>query len=107
MEQATTPKQYRQGDVLLEKMDNLPPEAVRQEDDGRIVLALGEATGHAHAISTKHATRYQWQGDMLIDVEETSELVHEEHAAITLEPGIYRKVQQREYSPETIRNVAD
>ncbi len=33
--------------------------------------------------------------------------VHEEHGPVTLPPGDYKVVIQREYSPEAIRNVAD
>lgn len=52
---------YRQGDVLItafpmphlaDKMAPAPLEA------GRVVLAHGEATGHAHAISPTCSTRY-------------------------------------------------
>jgi hypothetical protein len=99
--------QYRQGDVLLEKIDGLPEDAQRQTDDGRIVLAWGEQTGHAHALLTQYATRYQWKEDVLVDVREGAQLLHEEHSAITLEPGVYRKVQQREYTPQAIRDVKD
>jgi hypothetical protein len=99
--------QYRQGDVLLERIDSIPEGAERQEDEGRIILAYGEKTGHHHAISTAYATRYQWEEDTLIDVLEGAELVHEEHSAIALAPGAYRKIQQREYSPAAIRSVQD
>jgi hypothetical protein len=34
-------------------------------------------------------------------------VIHEEHQPITLEPGIYRVWQQREYTPEAIRRVVD
>jgi hypothetical protein len=35
------------------------------------------------------------------------QLQHAEHATQTIEPGVYRVVRQREYSPEEIRRVAD
>ena len=98
---------YRQGDVLLVKTDVLPEGAEKQHDEDRIVLAWGAVTGHAHAISAAYATRYQWKDDVLVDVKEGAELVHEEHGAISLAPGVYRKIQQREYHPEAIRNVQD
>jgi hypothetical protein len=97
----------RQGDVLLEKIDSLPKGAIKQKDAERIVLAFGEQTGHAHAISTEYATRYEWQGNTLVEVKKESKLVHEEHAAIALAPGVYKKTQQKEYSPAAILNVAD
>ena len=47
----------RQGDVLLVPVDAIP-EAAKPvaRDHGRVVLAYGEATGHAHAISSAAAT---------------------------------------------------
>src|SRR6476660_4884879 len=52
----------RQGDVLLipvdaERFDGAAPAARRvlERVEGRLVLAEGEATGHAHAILEKHA----------------------------------------------------
>lgn len=46
-----TEKQYRQGDVLLRRVEALPANVrPKQSDEERIVLAYGEVTGHAHAI---------------------------------------------------------
>jgi hypothetical protein len=99
--------QFRQGDVFLVKVDQLPPEAVKQESDGRVVLAYGEVTGHAHAISAACATLYEHGQETILEVFEPTKLEHEEHSAIALEPGYYRVVRQQEYSPGTIRRVAD
>lgn len=38
---------FRQGDVLIQKVQFIPKTAVKQE---KCILALGEATGHAHQI---------------------------------------------------------
>jgi hypothetical protein len=38
---------------------------------------------------------------------EPAALEHDEHDTITLPPGSYRIVRQREYAPEEIRYVAD
>ena len=47
-------RQYRQGDVLLIPTDAIPEKAKRvTRDAGRIVLAYGEVTGHAHAIASR------------------------------------------------------
>ena len=37
----------------------------------------------------------------------SADLIHEEHATITLPQGIYLVWMQREYSPEAIRRVID
>ena len=95
---------FRQGDVLLEKMESLPPGAALQGNrDNRIVLAYGEATGHAHAVSTEFANLYRIGRERYLLTTEGARLVHEEHAPIALEPGVYRVVQQREYIPKDPR----
>ena len=107
---------YRQGDILLVPIDeDRVPEPVRllpplpRDPRGRMVLALGEVTGHAHAIAGP--------GTLLRDPDplapshlhlpQGGRLVHEEHAAIALPSGWYRVVRQREYLPGAVRVVAD
>jgi hypothetical protein len=99
---------YRQGDVLLLKMDKLPENVHPVDWQERVVLAYGEVTGHAHAISTRYATMYMWQGERLLQVKPGAKLVHEEHGTIALPEGVYKVVQQREYVPEALpRDVVD
>lgn len=99
---------YRQGDVLLMKVERLPEEAVLMESEKhRVVLAYGEVTGHAHAISTDVASIYSHNNERFLHVTPGAELVHEEHSTIILEPGVYKVVQQREYTPQELRYVRD
>ena len=97
---------YRQGDVLVVLMENEIPSDAR-EVSGRIILAEGEATGHAHEVKTKGAKLFDRAGERFLMLTRNSILSHQEHAPITLPAGRYKVVQQREYSPEAIRNVAD
>lgn len=94
-------RQYRQGDVLL--IESRPPGANRKLEQpigGRWILALGEATGHAHAIAQiAGACLYRTGATRFLDALRPVELVHEEHGAITIEPGTYRVRIQREYVP--------
>lgn len=101
--------QYRQGDVFLERVASIPKGAKAvKRDAGRIVLAYGEVTGHAHAIAEPHVTMLEVdEGIRYLDVQMEAFLRHEEHREITLPPGKYRVVRQSEYSPEAIRSVAD
>ena len=101
--------QFRQGDVFIEKVSARTKRRKKlPRDKGRIVLAYGETTGHAHAISDRAVEAYEFEGDMLLVVEgENVSIRHEEHSPITLPPGNYRVTRQREYSPEAIRQVAD
>lgn len=110
-------QQFRQGDVLIERVDALPTAALTEiKVEGRVVLASGEVTGHAHAIYPEAgvlpATLWDAGAERFLQVMERTAIKHEEHGAIPLEPGIYRISKfgagtQREYSPEEIRSVAD
>ena len=101
--------QYRQGDVLIESVLEIPAatRAVPREN-GAIVLAHGEATGHAHRIANRVA-RFLETGDgaRYLDLPTRARVVHPEHGAVTLPPGSYRVSRQVEYTPQEVRNVAD
>ncbi|WNO71089.1 hypothetical protein [Streptomyces sp. AM8-1-1] len=107
---------YRQGDVLIvpvaeeavpSHIAGTPGEA--RDGRGRLVLALGEVTGHAHAVTGPgRLVREPGPfGPMVLQLPEGGRVVHEEHAAITLPKGWYRVVRQREYLPGAVRSVAD
>lgn len=101
----------RQGDVLLVPIDEVPDQLQQVPlEGGRIILAHGEATGHAHVIEGEAALLAEDLEDLerrFLRVEEESELVHDEHDPITVPAGDYEVRRQREYSPEEIRMVAD
>ncbi len=95
-----TPSQVRQGDVLLVPVDEIPEAAtVVPRDQGRVILAYGEATGHAHAFEAFAATLLQDEDRRYLHLRDAAPLVHEEHAPITVAPGSYRVVIQREFVP--------
>ena len=105
-------KPFRQGDVLIIPVAKTPGDLEQiARDNGRVVLAYGEVTGHAHAIKDARAALFRdpklaavfmhVSGDAPVALE------HEEHATIHLPPGDYEIRRQREYSPEEIRIVAD
>jgi hypothetical protein len=101
-------KQYRQGDVLLVQVEALPSEAGRQDKvSSDIVLAYGEVTGHAHVVSATAANLYNSSGEHFLEVNVATPLSHQEHASIVLEPGVYRVIRQREYTPQENRGVQD
>ncbi|WP_405939869.1 hypothetical protein OG338_27280 [Streptomyces sp. NBC_00726] len=107
---------YRQGDVLIVPLEEsaVPPhllEAAGELRDarGRLVLALGEVTGHAHAVPGRGRLIREGGvfGPMLLHLPEGGRVVHEEHATIPLPQGWFRVVRQREYAPGAVRIVAD
>lgn len=97
---------FRQGDVLVVRVEDKPSTAKKQK---KCVLALGGVTGHAHQIKEEAFLYVDADGTKYVEVYGAeAALVHEEHGTITLPgPAIYRVIQQREYTPEAIRNVAD
>lgn len=114
---------FRQGDVLIVRVDGeVEVGKPVPRDTGRVVLAYGEVTGHAHAIADRGANLYELREDktlvgddvwarasriLQVSAKAGVELRHEEHAAILIPAGNYRIVHQREYHPEEIRRVVD
>lgn len=104
---------YRQDDVLLVPCAELPTGALEEAaESGRVVLARGQRTGHAHTMAADRVCyfREDGTGSGFIHVAGPApvDLTHEEHAPLTIPPGNYRVVQQREYKPRAAaRVVAD
>lgn len=106
----------RQGDVLLvPTSDDAPNGQGVEREGGRLVLAEGEATGHAHAIRASHARLLRdvrptgivhrrhgarvEQRLVLVVEDKPALLEHEEHGPIMVAPGVYEVRRQREYAP--------
>ncbi len=105
--------QYRQGDVLLTPCETLSgsafPVAV---GTGEVVLAHGEVTGHAHTMMADRVRYFREDGSgrgfIQVYGAEPVALQHQEHAPLSVEPGLYEVRRQREYRPHnTARMVAD
>jgi hypothetical protein len=129
--------QFRQGDVLITRVRGRAPRAAAPvaRDQGRVILAYGEVTGHAHAIRDRGVallamddqaemaaaarkllasvglTRMDLRDEDVVGFLEVGEagaaLTHDEHEPHQFAEGMYIVTRQREYSPEAIRNVAD
>ena len=109
----------RQGDILLVPVQKLPGDLTEvPRQDGKIILAEGEATGHLHAIHADNAMFLaedlgSTEGRFLIVKEAETitaaaaaaaaaagagvELTHPEHDTVSLEPGLYEVRRQRAY----------
>jgi hypothetical protein len=110
---------FAQGDLLLERVDDVAPSGtVEQNMDGAaLVLLEGEATGHAHAIRER-VTLFRddslardipaglYVGHVQIG-SAYARVTHEEHGPITLPRGTYRVRRQRELGPRDARILAD
>jgi hypothetical protein len=110
----------RQGDVLLRKVAALPEnielERVSPEAKG-LVLAHGKVTGHAHVVDPDLASLYLEKAQTpstsarrFLEVALANcFIIHDEHAPMPVELGVYEVIRQREYSPwdDEVRYVAD
>lgn len=116
----------RQGDVLLVRVDKLPPKVkeAKRDEHGHIVLALGETSGHRHAIRDENVTSFLLETaerdalsadvDYILVGGSGATLNHEyvsgrkaDHEPVFLSPGTYRVIGQRQYSPEEIVRATD
>lgn len=103
---------YRQGDVLLVPIsrDELPQKRtrVRKKKGEGVILAAGEATGHHHRVRERGAVEYRAGKNRYLTVGKAGgTITHEEHDPISLPPNsVFKIVQQREYEPTIVDNVA-
>ena len=99
----------RHGDVNLHSAEKMEGAVIKT--NGSFVLELGETTGHRHVITVERPADLviskTADGRYFLELKAPGKLTHEEHATIALAPDHYEVVQQREYTPEVIRNVAD
>jgi hypothetical protein len=116
-----TCQQYRQGDVLIEQITEIPAHTERQETAKAVILAHGEATGHHHTLecaglveSWKPVSPLRFnpgstalQDELFLSLPEPARVTHPEHAPVNLPPGRFRVIRQREYTPAAPRPVGD
>lgn len=105
---------YRQGDVLIVPIEDTEvPDRTRpapRDARGRMILARGEATGHAHAVAGPGVALLADPEDpdrLYLRVPTYARVSHEEHGPIPVSKGSYRIIRQREYIPGAWRPVAD
>ncbi|KKM07301.1 hypothetical protein LCGC14_1735260, partial [marine sediment metagenome] len=85
--------QKRQGDIFFTRTE-LPDHAqqLTRKPGQRIAVALGEVTGHAHAVWNGDVVAFAEPGEVEIawlSVPDAAiaDVVHEEHGTIRLDPG--------------------
>ena len=107
-------KAIRQGDVLIIPCDKIPTNAAEvAQESGLLIVARGEATGHHHAFPWKRgATLFRDDGggsggSLYVAVSEPTQLLHQEHSALTLAPGNYRVLTQRTMVSGLVQRVQD
>lgn len=100
----------QQGDCVFRSISGIPEGARKVEkQNGRYILRMGEATGHAHAVE-QDMELYEKDGVLYLRGSSPIEVTHEEHKTEILEPNvIWRMTPKIEYDPEAeeIRQVRD
>jgi hypothetical protein len=110
---------YAQGDLLIERVDDVQPSGtvIAPDATGALVLAEGELTGHRHAIF-EQVTMFRddalareipaglYIGHLRVEGAPAT-IRHQEHAPIALAEGTYRVRRQRELEPRDAALVAD
>lgn len=104
-------KVFRQGDVMLREIPALPKgldfKPVPREDGG-VVLAHGEVTGHKHQFREPESQVKMLSANdngkqrrfLVVEGKEPAKLLHEEHTALEVPPRVYEVIQQREHTDE-------
>jgi len=102
-------KRVRQGDMIFYKVEGT--ELTKMKESERLVVGLGEVSGHSHDIvpvdesqvlemveneeNYGDATRDQ----LVFQVKGEAIVLHEEHAPVTLDEGIWIRINQVNYDP--------
>ena len=95
-----TGEMFRQGDVLIAKIDAIPIAALPTPYEyNHAVLAHGEVTGHKHQLVQDEAQLFAMNDNMFLRIVTPVGYVrHEEHSPIALKQGDYQVIKQREAS---------
>lgn len=99
----------QQGDVLLEKIGEIPVDCKKKERTEKgYILAEGEVTGHAHRIEQEIGF-FEKNGQLFVKNLEPVKIKHEEHNPVTLPKGNWKVKRVREYDHflEESREVQD
>jgi hypothetical protein len=71
-------------------------------DNGRLVLAYGEVTGHAHVIDAPESEAVLLtaaENERFLRLMADTTLSHEEHSALAIPAGTYKVIQQEQFTP--------
>jgi hypothetical protein len=104
----------RQGDIMLVPISETPLGAKPVEaENGRLILARGEATGHHHSVAmTDRVALFREDGSgaglfLFNGGPGAVTLEHQEHSALAIPPGAFEVRRQVEYAPAAPRRVED
>lgn len=104
----------RQGDILIISVKEIPKDAKpKKRDNGRLILAYGEITGHSHAIEDSEAKGFLTGDSMYLDLEKKTKAWHEDHnpkdknQPLIIPRGKYKVINQMEYRRKELVKTRD
>ena len=106
----TNQNQNQQGDILFKKLDRMPEGEQKIIQKGKKVTVAHGESGHSHVLECDEDLELIQIGEkILLNLTKESKIVHEEHKAFVLSPGIHQFGQVREYDYflEMERKVVD
>ncbi len=95
----------RQGDVLVVSGAQIPAVVPVPPENGRVILAHGEHTGHHHSFGhSREVALFREDGSgggLFLSVTGTPmPLEHQEHSALIVAPGVHEVVRQVQWSDQ-------
>ena len=102
----TIAQYLRQGDLVLQRV----PDASTDAPARPLTLAIGEESGHSHALTARLVSGGLGEGVIVLDAPADLRVDGQpwRHTAITVPPGTYRYWVQRELSEgDEVRRVQD
>lgn len=120
----TTTRPRAQGDLTFVPLARLPAGVhAAKAKAGHYTLALGEATGHLHALAELPGVEVftsadgedtATAADVYLRLARPATIEHtkggaatHDHDPLTLDPGVYKVHRQHEYAFQALRQVAD
>lgn len=98
-------KAAHQGDVYV-KASKLPDDLIKiAPENGKTILALGEATGHHHRFESDNVQMFSANDNgggrrFIVINEKPAILYHEEHSPIEFAPGAYEVFIARQWTDD-------
>lgn len=97
-------KAAHQGDVYIKKAKLLEDVTLQEIENGKTILALGEATGHHHRFEQENVSLYHANDNsgrrFVVVCDRPATLFHEEHAPIEVAPGTYEIFIARQWTDD-------
>jgi len=106
-------KVIQQGDILFVRREEIPQNTQKvSPENGKYILARGEATGHCHAIpaSSKVEVLRDDNGRLYLQINGSSAPVtHQEHKTKIIPAGNWevRRIKEWDYDQEQARQIWD